>query len=264
MSVVNDYEPIEHLSVEVMSFKDSIMTFKQMEGELFHESWLRFKALLIQFPTNEIFDLALLEFFYRSLNPENRGLIDRLISGGLERYSYETAAKFLDLVAKTNKDTEKDQQLIILLGQMDNMTQKIEELEVMSKQKSKCIPPTVQRRTKPKAAERITPAQEKSKGNAIKEDAVTSKGKALKLPKTIGKGKGKRPTPARKTITLDPNTPSWARGFCRAVHVFLADSHSTDLGESDTAIPPEIHSDTDAQAQGEGSGTEAPIDGETA
>uniref|UniRef100_M1DVQ5 Integrase core domain containing protein n=1 Tax=Solanum tuberosum TaxID=4113 RepID=M1DVQ5_SOLTU len=120
MSVVNDYEPIEHLSVEVMRFRDSILTFKQME--------------------------ALLECFYRSLNPGNRGLINRLIPGGLERYSYETVAKFLDLVAKPNKDTEKDQQLSILLGQMSNLTQKVEELEVMSKEKSKCIPSTAQGR----------------------------------------------------------------------------------------------------------------------
>uniref|UniRef100_M1DK13 Uncharacterized protein n=1 Tax=Solanum tuberosum TaxID=4113 RepID=M1DK13_SOLTU len=105
--------------------------------------------------------------------------------------------------------------------------------------------------TKPKAAERITPAQEKSKGIAIKEDAVTSKGKALKLPTTTGKGNGKRPTPAKKTITLDPNIPSWARGFCRAVHVFLADSQSTNLGEVGTVVPPEVTSGTDAQIDGE-------------
>uniref|UniRef100_M1DCZ7 Uncharacterized protein n=1 Tax=Solanum tuberosum TaxID=4113 RepID=M1DCZ7_SOLTU len=67
--------------------------------------------------------------------------------GGRDKYSYETAAKFLDLVAKTNKDTEKDQHLIILLGQMNNLTQKIEELEVMSKEKSKCRLPTEQGRS---------------------------------------------------------------------------------------------------------------------
>uniref|UniRef100_M1DYI1 Uncharacterized protein n=1 Tax=Solanum tuberosum TaxID=4113 RepID=M1DYI1_SOLTU len=102
--------------------------------------------------------------------------------------------------------------------------------------------------TKPKDAEGITLAQEKSKEIVIKEDAVISKGKASKLPTTTGKGKGKGnwPTPARKTITLDPNIPPWARGFCSAVHVFLANSQSTDLGEAGTAVPPEVTSSTDA------------------
>uniref|UniRef100_M1DCD8 Integrase core domain containing protein n=1 Tax=Solanum tuberosum TaxID=4113 RepID=M1DCD8_SOLTU len=118
--------------------------------------------------------------------------------------------------------------------------------------------------TKSKVAERIAPSQEKSKGIAIKEDAVTSKGKALKLPTTSGKGKGKRPTSTRKTITLDPNIPSWARGFCRAVHVLLVNSHSTDLGESGTVVPPEVTSGTDAQAKGEASSTDAQTDRVTA
>uniref|UniRef100_M1DK48 Uncharacterized protein n=1 Tax=Solanum tuberosum TaxID=4113 RepID=M1DK48_SOLTU len=118
--------------------------------------------------------------------------------------------------------------------------------------------------TKPKVVERITLAQEKSKGIAIKEDAVTSKGKASKLPITTGKGKGKSPTPARKIITLDPDTPSGIRGFCRAVHVFLADSQSPDLGEVGTVVPPKVTSGNDAQAQGKASGTDAQTDGETA
>uniref|UniRef100_M1DRY5 Retrotransposon gag protein n=1 Tax=Solanum tuberosum TaxID=4113 RepID=M1DRY5_SOLTU len=129
-----------------MRFRDRILTFNHLDGELFHESWLRFKTLLTQCPTHEIPDLVLLECFYRSLNPSNRGLIDQLIPGGLERYSYETAAKFLDLLANTNKDTEKDLQLIALLGQMDNLTQKVEELEMMSKEKSKSILPIEQGR----------------------------------------------------------------------------------------------------------------------
>ena len=132
-----DGGPMEHLPVEVMRFRDHILNFKHLEEEPFHESWLRFKTLLIQCPTHEIPDLVLLECFYRGISSENREIMNQLMPTGREKYPYETAAKFLDLAAKTNKDGEKDQQLTILLGQMNSLTQKIEELELISKGKSK-------------------------------------------------------------------------------------------------------------------------------
>uniref|UniRef100_M1DA50 Retrotransposon gag protein n=1 Tax=Solanum tuberosum TaxID=4113 RepID=M1DA50_SOLTU len=129
--------PMEPLPTEVMRLRDHILIFKHLEGEPFHESWLRFKTLLIHCPTHEMPDLILLEYFYRDLSSENREIMNQLMPSGREKYSYETAAKFLDLASKTNKDGEKDQQLTILLGQMNSLTQKVEELDLISKGKSK-------------------------------------------------------------------------------------------------------------------------------
>uniref|UniRef100_M1DTE5 Uncharacterized protein n=1 Tax=Solanum tuberosum TaxID=4113 RepID=M1DTE5_SOLTU len=155
MSVIDDCEQMDHLPVEVMRFWDNILTFKQLEGELFHKSWLMFKALLIQCPTHEIPDLLLLECLYRSLNSRSKGLIDQLIPGGLMRHSDETATKLHDLVANTNKETKKDQHLVILLGQMDTLAQKIEELEVLSKKKGRYIPPHKRRKSTDNESRRI-------------------------------------------------------------------------------------------------------------
>uniref|UniRef100_M1DNI0 Uncharacterized protein n=1 Tax=Solanum tuberosum TaxID=4113 RepID=M1DNI0_SOLTU len=207
-----------------MRFGVHILNFKHLEGETFHESWRRFKTLLIQRPTHEIPDLVLLECFYRSLNPGNKGLIDRLMPGGCEKYPYETATKFLDLVAKTNKDTEKDQQLIILLGQMDNLTQKVEELEDELHRSNWRTPTRSVTATKTsvwilalteglvkleivrsKVAGRSKLPRSKTKGITIKEDADMFTSKVSKLSTNGEKVKGKHKTLELTDASTDSN-----------------------------------------------------------
>uniref|UniRef100_M1DIM7 Integrase core domain containing protein n=1 Tax=Solanum tuberosum TaxID=4113 RepID=M1DIM7_SOLTU len=71
------------------------------------------------------------------------------------RHSYETIAKLLDLVANTNKEIEKDQHLVILLGQIDTLAQNFKELEVLSKKKGRYIPPHEQRKSTGDESRRI-------------------------------------------------------------------------------------------------------------
>uniref|UniRef100_M1E0N4 Integrase core domain containing protein n=1 Tax=Solanum tuberosum TaxID=4113 RepID=M1E0N4_SOLTU len=78
-----------------------------------------------------------------------------------------------------------------------------------------------------------------------------------------GKGKGKRSTYNRKTTIRDANVPSWAWGFCAAVHVSLDDSHMTSPSGSSTAILPKVIPSTDAQTQSDASGTDSQMDGAT-
>uniref|UniRef100_M1DIY2 Uncharacterized protein n=1 Tax=Solanum tuberosum TaxID=4113 RepID=M1DIY2_SOLTU len=82
--------------------------------------------------------------------------------GDRDKYYYETAAKFLNLVAKTNKVTEKDQHLIILLEM-----------------------------AKSKVAAKRKPPQDKTKGITMNNDANTFRSEVAKLSKTCEKGKGK-------------------------------------------------------------------------
>uniref|UniRef100_M1DFT9 Retrotransposon gag domain-containing protein n=1 Tax=Solanum tuberosum TaxID=4113 RepID=M1DFT9_SOLTU len=58
--------------LEVMMFRDCILTFKQLEGERILKSWARFKELITQCPTHDIPNIALLDCFYRSLGPGTR------------------------------------------------------------------------------------------------------------------------------------------------------------------------------------------------
>uniref|UniRef100_M1DFP2 Uncharacterized protein n=1 Tax=Solanum tuberosum TaxID=4113 RepID=M1DFP2_SOLTU len=73
---------------------------------------------------------------------------DQLSLGYLMQHSYETATHLLDYVVKTNKETEKDQHLATLLGQLDILAQKVKDLEVLSRKKDMYICPHERRKMK--------------------------------------------------------------------------------------------------------------------
>uniref|UniRef100_M1DS84 Retrotransposon gag protein n=1 Tax=Solanum tuberosum TaxID=4113 RepID=M1DS84_SOLTU len=67
---------------------DSIQSFKRREREPLHETWLRFKKLVLQCPTHGLPDNVLMQCFYRSLDSVNKGVADQLLLGGLMQQPY--------------------------------------------------------------------------------------------------------------------------------------------------------------------------------
>uniref|UniRef100_M1DNJ6 Uncharacterized protein n=1 Tax=Solanum tuberosum TaxID=4113 RepID=M1DNJ6_SOLTU len=75
--------------------------------------------------------------------------------GGIIQLPYAKAAHLLDQMANTIKKKEKDQGMATLLEQLDDLAQKVNNLEVLSKGKDKYIPPHERRKTKKKEGEKI-------------------------------------------------------------------------------------------------------------
>lgn len=61
--------------------RDNILNFKHLQGETIYELWLRFKTLELQCQTYGIADKMVLDYFYKSTDPENRGVTDQRFSG---------------------------------------------------------------------------------------------------------------------------------------------------------------------------------------
>uniref|UniRef100_M1DXQ5 Uncharacterized protein n=1 Tax=Solanum tuberosum TaxID=4113 RepID=M1DXQ5_SOLTU len=68
---------------------------------------------------------------------------------------YAKASHLLEHMAKTIKKKEKDQGMATLLEQLDDLAQKVNDLELLSKGKNNYIPPHKRRRTKKKEGEEI-------------------------------------------------------------------------------------------------------------
>ncbi|XP_015168639.1 uncharacterized protein [Solanum tuberosum] len=131
---------------KMLSLRDSIQSFKRLEGEPLHETWLWFKKLVPKFPTHGLPDNILLQYFYRSLDSVNKVVADQLSPGGLMQQPYAVAIQLLDGMTAINwawytredqvspltfklskeqmdKDNERDQ----------NMTKIMTHLDILSK-----------------------------------------------------------------------------------------------------------------------------------
>uniref|UniRef100_M1DZE9 Uncharacterized protein n=1 Tax=Solanum tuberosum TaxID=4113 RepID=M1DZE9_SOLTU len=77
------------------------------------------------------------------------------VEGGIIQLPYAKVAHLLDLMAKTIKKKQKDQGMATLLEQLDDLAQKGNDLEVLSKGKEKYTPPHERRKMKKKEGEKI-------------------------------------------------------------------------------------------------------------
>uniref|UniRef100_M1DVK1 Retrotransposon gag protein n=1 Tax=Solanum tuberosum TaxID=4113 RepID=M1DVK1_SOLTU len=133
-------ELIDILPLEVMIFRERILTFKQMEGERIPKSWARFNELINQSPNHDIPDIDLLDYFYRSLGPGNNRLVDQLILGGIAKQPFVIEAQLLNQMAETNQEVGNDFMLAALMTQMDKLGKNMVKIEIQCKRKDKYIP----------------------------------------------------------------------------------------------------------------------------
>uniref|UniRef100_M1DAN2 Uncharacterized protein n=1 Tax=Solanum tuberosum TaxID=4113 RepID=M1DAN2_SOLTU len=246
-----------------MMFRDRILTFKQLEGERIHEACARLKSLLIRCPTHEIPDIVLLDYFYRSLGPGNKALVDQLIPGGITQQPYVIAAHLLDLMVESNQEVEKDFMLATLMTQMDKLDKNIVELEVQCKRKDKYVPPHERGKPKDNEGKRVegmlsiilNKLQEICHPDKQEQTNFRRNTKSTNPPKTDNETK--KPSASKRTNPRDPTIPSWRHGFFTAIHSFLAAHDLDNLSQSTAAESSEEAPEAIIKFQADTSGTDA-------
>ena len=66
---------------KTVELRNKICSFSQMEVELFHEAWERFKMLLSQCPHHQFFLALLIQFFFDGLTMHGQTLVDTVAEG---------------------------------------------------------------------------------------------------------------------------------------------------------------------------------------
>ncbi|KAK4723998.1 hypothetical protein R3W88_026777 [Solanum pinnatisectum] len=96
---------------KMMTLRDNIQNFKRLEGKPIHETWLRFKKLVLQCPTDGLPDNVLLQYFYICLDLVKKGVVDQHSPGGLMQQPYVIATQLLVVMTKINRTwyTREDQ-----------------------------------------------------------------------------------------------------------------------------------------------------------
>ncbi|KAK4708698.1 hypothetical protein R3W88_029623 [Solanum pinnatisectum] len=134
--------------LKMMALRDNIHSFNRLEGEPIHETWLRFKKLVLQCPTYGLPDNLLLQYFYRSLDLINKGVADQISPGDLMQQPYVIVAQLLDDMTTINrvwytrenqisplmfkltkeqmeKDQERDQNMAKIMTQLDILSKNV-------------------------------------------------------------------------------------------------------------------------------------------
>ncbi|WMV09160.1 hypothetical protein MTR67_002545 [Solanum verrucosum] len=133
---------------KMMTFWDNIQSFKRLEGEPIHETWLQFKKLVLQCQTHGLPDNILLQYFYRSLDLMNKGVAAQRSPRVLMQQPYVIATQLLDGMTKINrewytpedhvspltfkltkehieKDKERDQNMANMMTQLDILAKNV-------------------------------------------------------------------------------------------------------------------------------------------
>ncbi|XP_049388913.1 uncharacterized protein LOC125853286 [Solanum stenotomum] len=97
------YLPRDSITSKKMTLHDSIQSFKCLEGDPIHETWLRFKKLLLQCPTHGLPKNETLQYFDRSLDSVNKEVADQLVPGGIMQIPYEVVSQLLNCMTKINR-----------------------------------------------------------------------------------------------------------------------------------------------------------------
>uniref|UniRef100_M1DGV8 Integrase core domain containing protein n=1 Tax=Solanum tuberosum TaxID=4113 RepID=M1DGV8_SOLTU len=111
--------------------------------------------MITQCPIHDIPNIILLDCFYRGLGPENKRVVDQLISGDIEKQSYAMAVQLLDNMTKMNQEAEKDFMMTTLITQMDELAKMMVKIEAQCKRKDKYYPPQERRNLEDNKVKRI-------------------------------------------------------------------------------------------------------------